>query len=145
MPESIGKALVDHYHKDYTIYQVTKVNSPKLKGANHIFATQQQSLSLMEFFSALLHSEKRILIDSSLQHVAAAINKPSTVLWNGTSPTVFGYDLHTNITTQIPYNFKLPGSYLFDFDFNGNEVEYPFAEDQELFNVEEIIKSVDAQ
>lgn len=145
MPETTAQALVDHYKKDYTIYQVTKMNSPKLKGANHIFATQQQSLSMMEFFSILLHSDKRILIDSSLQHVAAALKKPSTVLWNGTSPKVFGYDIHTNITTSIPYNFKLPGSYLFDFDFNGNEVEYPFTEEQELFNVEDIIASVDKQ
>jgi hypothetical protein len=145
MPEEVGQALVDHYKKDYTVYQVTKVNSPKLKGANHIFATQQSSLTLMEFFSILLHSNKRILIDSSLQHAAAALKKPSTVLWNGTSPSVFGYDTHTNITTKIPYNFKLPGSYLFDFDFNGSEIEYPFTEDQELFNVDEIIAAVDKQ
>lgn len=145
MPENVGQALVDHYKKDYTIYQVTKLNSPKLKGANHIFATQQQSLTTMELFSILLHSEKRILIDSCLQHTAAAMNRPATVLWNGTSPKVFGYDMHTNITTKIPYEFKLPGSYLFDFDFNGNEIEYPFEEEQELFNVNEIIQSVDSQ
>ena len=145
MPEDIGQALVDHYKKDYCIYQVTKMNSPKLTGARHVFATPEHSLSMMEFFSILLHSKKRILIDSSLQHVAAALKRPSTVLWNGTSPKVFGYDLHTNICTNVPYNFKLPGSYLFDFDFNGNEVEYPFTEDQKLFDLEEIIKSVDAQ
>jgi hypothetical protein len=145
MPEKLAQDLVDHYKKDYTIYQITKINSSKLKGANHIFASQQQTLSLMEYFSILLHSDKRILIDSSLQHAAAATNKPSTVLWNGTSPTVFGYDIHTNITTKIPYDFKLPGSYLFDFDFNGNEVEYPFTDDQELFNIDDIIASVDKQ
>lgn len=145
MPEDIGQELVDHYKKDYAIYQITKVNSPKLNGAKHIFATQTQSLSLMEYFSILLHSNKRILIDSSLQHAAAALKKPSTVLWNGTSPTVFGYNIHTNISTAIPYNFKLPNSYLFDFDFNGNEVEYPFTEEQQLFNISDIIKSVDNQ
>lgn len=145
MPESTAQALVDHYKKDYLIYQVTKVNSPKLNGAQHIFATPQSSLTLMELFSVLLHSRKRILIDSCIQHAAAALNKPSTVLWNGTSPKVFGYDMHTNICTKIPYDFKLPGSYLFDFDFNGNEVEYPFTHDQELFNVDEIIAAVDKQ
>jgi hypothetical protein len=145
MPDKLAQDLVDHYKKDYTIYQITKINSIKLKGANHIFASQQQTLSLMEYFSVLLHSDKRILIDSSLQHAAAATNKPSTVLWNGTSPTVFGYDIHTNITTKIPYDYKLPGSYLFDFDFNGNEVEYPFTDDQELFNIDEIIASVNKQ
>ena len=145
MPENVAQALVDHYKKDYTIYQITKLNSTKLKGALHVFATQQQAISTMELFSVLLHSKKQILIDSCLQHAAAALNKPSTVLWSGTSPRVFGYDMHTNITTKIPYEFKLPGSYLFDFDFNGNEGEYPFTEDQEQFNVEEIIAAVDAQ
>jgi hypothetical protein len=145
MPVDVAQELVDHYKKDYHIYQVTKLNSPKLQGAEHIFATQQQSLSLMELFSILLHSKKRILIDSCLQHAAAAMNRKSTVLWNGTSPKVFGYDLHENICTDIPYNFKLPGSYLFDFDFNGNEVEYPFSDDVKLFDINKIIESVDKQ
>jgi hypothetical protein len=145
MPFDLAQELVDYYKKDYHIYQVTKLNSPKLNGAEHIFATPEKSLSLMEFFSLLLHSKKRILIDSSLQHAAAALGKPSTVVWNGTSPKVFGYDMHDNITTEIPYDFKLPGSYLFDFDFNGNEVEYPFSEETKLFNINNIIESVNKQ
>lgn len=145
MPEDIALELIDYYKKDYQIYQVTKVNSPKLNGATHIFATPEQSLSLMELFSILLHSKKRILIDSSLQHAAAALKLKSTVLWNGTSPKVFGYDLHENICTEIPYEFKLPNSYLFDFDFNGNEVEYPFVEDAKLFDINKIIDSVNKQ
>lgn len=145
MPEDIAQRLVNHYSKEYHIYQVTKINSPKLRGAEAIFATQQQSLSLMELFSILLHSKKRILIDSCLQHAAAAMKRKSTVLWNGTSPKVFGYDIHDNICTDIPYDFKLPGSYLFDFDFNGNEVEYPFTEDTKLYDLEKIIESVDTQ
>jgi hypothetical protein len=145
MPTDIAQELVDYYKKDYHIFQITKLNSPKLQGAEHIFATQQQSLSLMELFSILLHSKKRILIDSCIQHAAAAMNRRSTVLWNGTSPKVFGYDLHENICTDIPYNFKLPGSYLFDFDFNGNEVEYPFSDNVKLFDINKIIESVDKQ
>jgi hypothetical protein len=145
MPTDLAQELVNHYQKDYHIFQVTKLNSPKLNGAEHIYATPQQSLSLMEFFSVLMHSKKRILIDSSLQHAAAAMNRKSTVLWNGTSPKVFGYDMHDNITTEIPYDFKLPGSYLFDFDFNGNEVEYPFTDDVKLFDINKIIASVDKQ
>jgi hypothetical protein len=145
MPEEVAQELVNHYSKEYHIYQVTKINSPKLRGAESIFATQQQSLSLMELFSILLHSKKRILIDSCLQHAAAAMKRKSTVLWNGTSPKVFGYDIHDNICTDIPYNFKLPGSYLFDFDFNGNEVEYPFTEETKLYDIGKIIKSVDEQ
>lgn len=145
MPPELAQELIDYYKKDYHIYQVTKMNSPKLEGAEHVFATQQQALSLMEFFSILLHSKKRILIDSSLQHAAAALRKKSTVLWNGTSPKVFGYDMHDNICTDVPYNFKLPGSYLFDFDFNGNEIEYPYTDDVKLFDINKIIESVNNQ
>ena len=100
---------------------------------------------MMEFFSIILHSKKRILIDSCVQHAAAALKLPSTVLWIGTSPKVFGYDLHDNIITEIPYDFKLPGSYLFDFDFNGTEVEYPFENDTKIFDINKIIESVNKQ
>lgn len=145
MPTEIGQELVNHYKKDYHILQLTKINSPKLKDAEAIYATPQQSLSLMEYFSVLLHAKKRVLIDSCVQHAAAAMKRKSTVLWNGTSPKVFGYDVHDNISTEIPYDFKLPGSYLFDFDFNGNEIEYPFTDDVKLFDIDKIIESVDKQ
>ena len=145
MPTDIAQELVEHYKKDYHIFQITKINSPKLKDAEHVFATPQHSLSLMELFSIFLHSKKRVLIDSCMQHAAAAMKRKSTVLWNGTSPKVFGYDLHDNICTDIPYDFKLPGSYLFDFDFNGNEVEYPFTDDVKLYDINKIIESIDKQ
>jgi hypothetical protein len=145
MPLDLAQQLVDHYKNEYHIYQVTKMNSVKLVGAEHIYATPSNSLSMIEFFSVLLHSKKRILIDSCLQHAAASMNRKSTVLWNGTSPKVFGYDLHDNISTDVPYDFKLPGSYLFDFDFNGNEVEYPYPEGTQLYDINKIIESVDKQ
>jgi hypothetical protein len=145
MPFDLAQELVDYYKKNYHIYQITKANSPKLEGADPIFASEKQALSTMEFFSILLHAKKRILIDSCLQHAAAALNQRSTVLWNGTSPKVFGYSIHDNIVTDVPYDFKLPNSYLFDFDFNGNEVEYPFSEDAKLFDINKIIESVNKQ
>ena len=140
MPADLAQELVDHYKKEYHIFQITKVNSPKLNDVEHIVATPEFSLSLMEFFSLLLHSKKRILIDSCVQHAAAALKLPSTVLWIGTSPKVFGYDLHDNIITEIPYDFKLPSSYLFDFDFNGNEGEYPFENDTKMFDINKILE-----
>lgn len=96
----------------------------------------------MELFSLILNSDKRILIDSCLQHAAAAMNLPSVVLWNGTSPVVFGHDLHTNIIAKKPGNFKLPGSLYFDFDFMGQEHEYPYTKDVELFSLDEIVKAI---
>lgn len=143
MPFNIAQQIVDKYHKKYTIYQSTKINSPKLVNANHIQFDNQTQLSTLEFLSLIVHSDKRILIDSSLQHAAAALKLPSVVLWNGTSPKVFGYDMHTNIETVKPHNFKLPGSYLFDFDFNGVEHEYPFNENEDLFDIDKIFEVIE--
>lgn len=145
MPEKLAQKVVNHYKDKYQIYQITKINSPKLEHVNHIFATPEKALSTIELFSVLLHSSKRLLIDSCMQHAAAALRLKSTVLWNGTSPKVFGYDVHDNITTKIPYDFKLPGSYLFDFDFNGNEIEYPFGEQEDLYDLDHVIQSIDKQ
>ena len=143
MPFDIAQQIVDRYHKKYTIYQCTKVNSPKLTNANVIQWDDNTRLSTLEFLSVIIHSDKRILIDSCLQHAAAALKLPSVVLWNGTSPKVFGYDMHTNIETIKPQNFKLPGSYLFDFDFNGVEHEYPFDENENLFDIDRICEAID--
>ena len=143
LPFNIAQEIVNKYHKDYTIYQCTKVNSPKLNNVNVIQWDDKMRLSIMEFLSIVLHSDKRVLIDSSLQHAAAALGLPSVVLWNGTSPKVFGYDLHTNIETIKPQNFKLPNSYLFDFDFEGNEAEYPFDENEDLFDIYKIFEAIE--
>lgn len=143
MPFDIAQQIVDKYHKKYTIYQCTKNNSPKLDNVIPIQFDDKMQLSIMEYLSILIHSDKRILIDSCLQHAAAALNLPSLVLWNGTSPKVFGYDIHTNIETVKPQNFKLPGSYLFDFDFDGVEYEYPFNETENLYDIEKIFSYIE--
>ena len=145
MPVDIAQAIVDKYHKKYTIYQCTKMNSPKVVNAHTIEFNEQMQLSTMEFLSIILHSKKRVLIDSCLQHAAAALKLESMVLWNGTSPKVFGYDMHTNVETIKPHNFKLPGSYLFDFDFNGTEHEYPFDSDEDLYDIDKIFEYLDKE
>jgi len=140
MPVALAQKLVDHYSDKYHIFQVKKPSSEALDGVEVV----QDPMSNMELVSILLNSEKRILIDSCLQHAATALKLPSVVLWNGTSPKVFGWDIHTNIQAEKPANFKLPNSYLFDFDFTGVEAEYPYVdEDEEIFNFDKIIEAVD--
>lgn len=143
MPFDVAEEIVKKYHKDYSIFQCTKMNSRKLNNVNIIEWNENVRLSTMEYLSILLHSDKRILIDSCLQHAAKALNLPSVVLWNGTSPKVFGYNLHSNIETIKPQNFKLPNSYLFDFDFMSPSQEYPFDENQKLFDIDQIFDAID--
>jgi hypothetical protein len=92
-------------------------------------------------------AKKRVLIDSSMQHGAAALGLPSTVLWNATSPIIFGHEIHDNILAKEKPEINLPGSYLFDYDFDGNVMEYPYEEgdEKDIFDMDEIYKSIDRQ
>jgi hypothetical protein len=57
---------------------------------------------------------------------------------------IFGHKLHNNIQAKQKPKRSLPGSYLFDYQFDGNENEFPYEEEDlgDLFNVDEIIKSL---
>jgi hypothetical protein len=143
MPLDVANEIVNKYHNNFLIYQVTKSNSKKLDNTIPIEYSEMMKLSTLEYLSILIHSDVRVLIDSSLQHAAAALGLESVVLWNGTSPKVFGYDIHKNIESKKDYNFKLPSSYLFDFDFNGNENEYPYKEGDKIFEIDEVFNAID--
>lgn len=140
MPFPILQNIVNKYSETYQILQVSRPGSPVANGATIV----NHELNTMELLSILLNSSKRLLIDSSLQHAAAALGLPSTVLWIGTSPKLFGYEIHDNIVAEIPENQKLPDSYFFDYDFEGQLLEFPF-KNEAIFDTEEIIKSLTKQ
>jgi hypothetical protein len=102
-----------------------------------------KQMPAMELFSLLSVSDKRVLIDSCLQHAAAAMNLPSTVFWVGTSPKNFGYEMHNNIVANPPSGAtKLVDSYLFDYSFDGVTHECPYFSLEEMFNIEEILETI---
>lgn len=139
IPKTLAQDLVDHYKSKYHIIQICRHEMNELRDVEAVRAP----LSNSELFSLLLFSKKNILIDSALQHAAAALNKPSVVLWVGTSPKLFGYDIHENIIADLKdEDHKLPDSYLFDYSFNGVTHECPFNGD-DIFNLAEIINAVD--
>jgi hypothetical protein len=136
MPIEVAQALVEKYKNEYHIIQVTRPDGYPLVGVERM----DKPLSNMELFALLIESKKRILIDSCLQHAAAAFKLPSTVLWIGTSPTVFGYDLHKNIIARLTNRAnQLIGSYLFDYQFENNAHECPYIEVKDIFTLEDIL------
>jgi hypothetical protein len=119
--------------------QVTREDGYRLDNVERI----DKKLSNTELFAILIASKKRILIDSCLQHAAAAFKIPSTVLWIGTSPTVFGYDIHKNIKAKFPKRAnQLIGSYLFDYQFENNAHECPYVDVKDIFNMDDIFANV---
>jgi hypothetical protein len=133
--EEVTRELIKTHH----VIQVCRNqdNFIPIEGVEHV----SQQLSNMELFSLVAASQKRLLIDSCLQHAAAALGMPSTVLWVGTSPKLFGYDIHTNIVADNPQLQNLPDAYLFDYNFAGVIHECPYLTN-DIFRIEEIIRTL---
>jgi len=68
MPIEVAEELVNRYKNEYHIVQITRVDGYPLEGVERV----DKSLSNMELFALLIEAKKRILIDSCLQHAAAA-------------------------------------------------------------------------
>lgn len=142
MPYNIGQLIVEKYSSKYHIIQVGRDQRQAIPGTEFI----NSQLSNHELFSILALSDKRVLIDSSLQHAAAAMKLKSTVLWVGTSPKNFGYEMHLNVVANPPKgNVKMIDSYLFDYSFDGITHECPYMDLNEIFNINSIFESIDQQ
>jgi hypothetical protein len=142
MPYEIVDAIVQKYSNKYHIIQIGRDARQAAPGVEFI----DLPLTNHELFSILPLSDKRVLIDSSLQHAAAAMKLKSTVLWVGTSSKNFGYDMHSNIIAKPPKgNVKMIDSYLFDYSFDGIAHECPYMDVNEMFDINEIFKSIDKQ
>jgi hypothetical protein len=137
IPMDVAQQVVNSFKDYYHIIQICRNEANALQGVEVV----KDQMSNMELFSLLLLSQKRLLIDSCLQHAAAALGLQSTVLWVGTSPKVFGYNMHHNIVAQLPNTVKLPDSYLFDYNFNGMVHECPLF-DTNIFDINEIIETL---
>ena len=139
IPIEVAEELVNRYKSEYHIIQITRADGYPLEGVERV----DRILSNMELFALLVESKKRILIDSCLQHAAAAFKLPSMVLWIGTSPIVFGYNLHRNITAKLTARAnQLIGSYLFDYQFENNAHECPYIDVKDIFDLDEIFNNV---
>jgi hypothetical protein len=142
MPYGIAQAIVEKYSNKYHIIQIGRDPGHAISGTEFVNAPMTNH----ELFSTLVLSDKRVLIDSSLQHAAAAMNLKSTVLWIGTTPKNFGYDLHSNVVAKLPKgNVKMIDSYLFDYSFDGVAHECPYMDANEMFDINDIFKSIDKQ
>jgi hypothetical protein len=133
LPYEIALQVITKYSSEYHIIHLTRPNGYQLPGVDERI---EEELPKMMLFSLVEASQKRILIDSCLQHVAAGLGLPSIVFWITTSPTVFGYDLHNNILANFPHRAnQLIKSYDFDYQFSHNDHECPFNSIDEIFDL----------
>ena len=137
IPSYLVENVVYKLKDEYNIVHIRRDDQLKYDGTFGVSDNFRGLLVLIQL------SDKRLLMDSFAQHAAAALNKPSTVLWICNKPNVFGYDIHTNIQanqeTIIP---ELRNSYLNKYNISGEPVEFPYNSETEMFSVDQIIKSI---
>jgi ADP-heptose:LPS heptosyltransferase len=140
IPEPTILELIEHYKNDYTIIHIKREDQK-------IYPDTMQALDNYRSIAILLQlSNKRLLIDSFGQHLAASLDLKSTVCWISTKPEIFGYKLHDNIKAN-PFtkelNLQNTQYQLFGLSEGINTI--PYNDLKEVFNTDKIIESINNQ
>jgi len=137
IPSNVVSDVIRAYEGEYNIVHMRREDQIAYNGTT---AVSDNFRALVVLISL---SEKRLLMDSFGHHAAAALNKPSTVLWIANTPIVFGHELHNNIVAN-PFTKKpeIRHAYLQKFDISGNLLEFPYNNETEIFNSQQVIDSL---
>ena len=137
IPSYVVENVIHEFKNDYNIVHIRREDQIGYDFTTPVTDNFRALAVLIEL------SSRRLLMDSFGHHAAAAMNKPSTVLWVCNKPEVFGYDVHDNIVCN-PFTKKpeLRNAYLQKFDISGNLLEFPYNNEKEIFNVDQIIASL---
>ncbi len=134
IPTQIAQSVVDEMSKDYRVIQIRREDQIGLSNCESL------SMNPRQLALSILLSDKRLFIDSYMQHAAAALEYKSTVLWISNSPKVFGYKTHNNIQSNFQSG-SLRNSLYDPFDIIGEPIQLATPPNS-LFDVDEILKSL---
>ena len=137
IPTSVVARVIEEFRNDYNIIHIRRDDQPSFDGTFSVTDNFRALAVLIEL------SEKRLLMDSFGHHAAAAMGKPSTVCWVANTPVVFGHKIHDNIIAN-PQTKKpeLRNSFLQKYNISGDLLEFPYNNEEEIFDVEKIIESL---
>jgi hypothetical protein len=140
IPSNVVQSVIEEFKNQYNIVHMRREDQIGYEGTLTISDNFRALAVLIEL------SNKRLLMDSFGHHAAAALNKPSTVLWVANTPVVFGHDIHDNIVAN-PFTKKpeLKHAYIQKFDITGNLIEFPYNSESEIFDVDKVIASIKNQ
>jgi hypothetical protein len=137
LPVSAVQRIIEEFKDSYTIFHVRREDQIPYNN------TIQLTGHLRQILAISMLSEKRLVIDSFMQHALAALKLPSVACWVVNKPRVFGYDLHTHILAEpFTHNPELRASYLSKFNITGDELEFPYNNETEIFDVDKIINAL---
>jgi ADP-heptose:LPS heptosyltransferase len=140
IPSNVVQSVIEEFKNQYNIVHMRREDQIGYEGTLTISDNFRALAVLIEL------SSKRLLMDSFGHHAAAALNKPSTVLWIANTPVVFGHDIHDNIVANpLTKKPELKHSYIQKFDITGNLLEFPYNSESEIFDVDKVIASIKNQ
>jgi hypothetical protein len=141
MHPKVAQEVVNGLNQKYNVIHIGYEFHPRLQNCHRF----DKTIGKKALFAMTGNVDKRLFVDSSLQHAAAALNKKSTVAWVATQPKIFGYGMHKNIGPKKEYLDGHIDSYLFDYNFTGTIYECPYKSLEDIHSSAEIIAAVEAQ
>jgi len=137
LPDFLAKDLIDKLKDKYHIFHIARNDQISFEH------TEKINYNLRDIFCLIQLSQKRLLIDSFVQHASAALMMPSTVCWIGTHPDKLGYNIHNNILAKDQakiFNHNIDGI-IMEKEFAGipHQCNYNILE---AFNTEEILSTL---
>jgi hypothetical protein len=139
IPQVVAQEVVDSFIEEYNVIHIRREDQLALNNTTPVTADFRALVVLLQL------SSKRLLIDSFAQHTAKALGLDSVVCWIGNNPSVFGYENNTNIQankeTATP---ELKQAVFAKYNIAGNLLEFPYNDEKEIFNVQDIIEAVKA-
>lgn len=139
IPNQTAQEVVDAFANEYNVVHIRREDQLPLNNTTPVTADFRALVVLLQL------SSKRLLIDSFAQHTAKALGLDSVVCWIGNNPNVFGYENNTNIqANKETVTPELKQAVFSKYNIAGNLLEFPYNDEKEIFNVEDIIEAVKA-
>jgi len=140
IPQFVVKSIIEEFSSQYKIFHIRREDQFGYENTTPVHETYK-GISVL-----LGNSQKRLLMDSFCQHLAAALHLKSTVLWIANSPKVFGYEMHDNILSNPETKRPDLRNALFGkYNIGGALHEFPYQTETEIFNIDKVITSLKNQ
>jgi len=141
LPFDTAQKVVNAFAHTHNVVQIRRKDQLTLQ---NVFPADSPSMRQLAVLIGM--SDKRLFIDSFGQHAAAALGLPSVVCWIANVPSQFGYEMHTNIMANEPtLSPELRYATFAKYNTNGPEAEFPYNNEDEIFDADRIIEALHAE
>lgn len=137
IPLTTAQKVVDALSKEYNVVHIKREDQLGLNNTTPVTGDFRALVVLIKL------SKGRLLMDSFAHHVAKALDLDSVVLWIANIPEQFGYENNTNIIANVETTTpELKNSIFAKYNITGELLEFPFNDESEIFNDDEIIEKI---